>query len=112
MNTNKEFNFKKRERFADTNKHVGEVRKYWRLKSSFDYNFKNWKLDPEISSEFFIKGFNSPNGQDNKVRFSLGTKKKFSNNFVLTFKYMFEKELKTDNPNLNHIVAIRFQIKK
>ncbi len=104
--------YQRRREHVPKNNEIGERRRYWRFKTGLGYNFKNWKLDPEISSEFFIKGFDSPNGQDNKVRFSLGTKKKISNNFALTFKYMFEKELKTDSPNLNHIVAIRFQIKK
>ena len=103
---------KRRERFPDTNKHVGEVRKYWRLKSSFAYNIKNWKLDPKLGVEFFLRSFDHPGGQHNKYRISLGTKKKLSKNHYLVFKYMFEKEYKSWNPNVVHMLSIKYNFKK
>ena len=103
---------KRRERFPDTNKHVGEVRKYWRLKSSFAYNIKNWKLDPKLGVEFFLRSFDHPSGQHNKYRISLGTKKKLSKNHYLVFKYMFEKEYKSWNPNVVHMLSIKYNFKK
>ena len=103
---------KRRERIPNTNKYVGEVRKYWRLKSSFTYNIKNWKFDPKLGIEFFLRPFDHPSGQHNKYRISLGTKKKLSKNQYLVFKYMYEKEYKSWNPNVVHMLSIKYNFKK
>ena len=99
---------RRRETFVNTNKHVGELRKYWRIKTVISYNIKNWKLDPKIGLEFFLRKNNHPSDQYNKYRFSIGTKKKMNKNQSLTIKYMFEKEYKLWNPELMHIIGIKY----
>jgi len=98
----------KREVLANTNKHVSELRKYWRLKTSVSYNIKNWKLDPNMGVEFFVRGVNHPTDQYNKYRISLGTKYKINKNQNIRFKYMFEKQYKGWNPDLIHALSIQY----
>lgn len=98
----------KREVLANTNKHVNELIKYWRLKTSVSYNIKDWKLDPNIGVEFFVRGVNHPTDQYNKYRISLGTKYKINKNQNIRFKYMFEKQYKGWNPEVIHIASIQY----
>jgi hypothetical protein len=99
---------RRRETFSNTNKYVGELRKYWRIKTNISYNIKNWKLDPKFGLEFFLRSNKHPTDQYNKYRISIGTKKKINKNQYITFKYMFEKQYKQWNPEVMHLIGIKF----
>ncbi len=99
---------RRRETFTNTNKYVGELRKYWRIKTLLSYNVKNWKLDPKVGIEFFLRNINHPPGQYNRYRISIGTKKKINQNQYITFKYMFEKQYKQWNPEVMHVFGIKY----
>tara|TARA_B100000900_G_scaffold410098_1_gene427222 strand:- start:1645 stop:2316 length:672 start_codon:yes stop_codon:yes gene_type:complete len=99
---------RRRETFTNTNKYVGELRKYWRIKTLLSYDVKNWKLDPKVGIEFFLRNINHPPGQYNRYRISIGTKKKINQNQYITFKYMFEKQYKQWNPEVMHVFGIKY----
>ena len=99
---------RRRETFVNTNKHVGELRKYWRLKTVFSYNIKDWKLDPRVGLEFFLRTNNHPSDQHNKYRVLIGTKKKINKNQNLTIKYMLEKQYRLWNPEVMHVIGIKY----
>lgn len=103
---------RRRETFSNTNKYVGDLIKYWRIKTDLSYNIKNWKLDPKIGLEFFLRSNKHPTDQYNKYRISIGTKKKINKNQYITFKYMFEKQYKQWNPELMHVFGIKYNYAK
>lgn len=81
----------------------------WRYKLSSRYNIPNWELDPRLGIEFFmLDEFYSSRAYD-KFRFSLGSKKRFSNTSSLSFKYMYEKEVGVTEPASYHILSLRFE---
>lgn len=81
----------------------------WRYKLSSRYNFPNWELDPRLGIEFFmLDEFYSSRAYD-KFRFSLGSKKRFSNTSSLSFKYLYEKEVGVTEPASYHILSLRFE---
>ena len=81
----------------------------WRYKLSSRYNIPNWELDPRLGIEFFmLDEFYSSRAYD-KFRFSLGSKKRFSNTSSLSFKYLYEKEVGVTEPETYHILSLRFE---
>ena len=99
---------KRRELVPRTNKHVSDFRKYWRIKTDITYNFKNWKLDPKISTELFLKSIKHAPSHHNKFRISIGTKYKLNKKHDFIIKYLFEKQLKSWNPNVIHAIALKY----
>lgn len=99
---------RRRENFFNTNKYVGELRKFWRFKTTLSYNIADWKFDPKFGIEFFLRGNNHPTDQFNKYRISIGTKKKVNKKQSISFKYMFEKQYKSWNPEVFHVLAIKY----
>ena len=115
IGSNRRFNLKykfqyqrRRENFFNTNKFIGELRKFWRFKTTFSYNITDWKLDPKLGIEFFIRGNNHPTDQFNKYRISIGTQKKVNKKQSISFKYMYEKQYKSWNPEVFHVLAIKY----
>ena len=81
----------------------------WRYKISSRYNIPNWELDPRFSIEFFmLEEFYSAKAYD-KLRLSIGSKKRFSNTSALSFKYLFEKEVGIIEPVSYHILSLRYE---
>ena len=99
---------RRRENFFNTNKFIGELRKFWRFKTTLSYNIADWKLDPKLGIEFFIRGNNHPTDQFNKYRISIGTQKKVNKKQSISFKYMYEKQYKSWNPEVFHVLAIKY----
>lgn len=100
----------RRQLLSNTNKHIGEHLMYLRQKTDIGYNIKDWKLDPKLSFEWFspIPARGQPQGQNYKYRFSLSTKYKLKGPQELNFKYMFEGEAKSWNPELVHIFDVNY----
>jgi hypothetical protein len=81
----------------------------WRYKLSSRYNIPNWELDPRLSIEFFmLDEFYSTEAYD-KFRFSISSKKRFTNTSSLSFKYLYEKEVGVIEPASYHILSLRFE---
>ncbi len=101
----------KKELFWATNYFVGDVTRYWRLKTTLDYNFKKWKLDPKVSVEFFLRPISYNRDQYNKYRLSLETGRKFGTQHHLDIKYTYEREMRSFNPEVLHIVQLKYTYK-
>ena len=74
------------------------------------YNIKAWKLDPKFSFEWFspIPDRGQPQGQNYKYRLSLSTKYKLKGPQELNLRYMFEREVKSWNPEVVHIIDVNY----
>lgn len=80
-----------------------------RFKGTINYNFKNWKLDPKLSSEIFNRfEKNDPYNGFNKYRISVGTNYKLKNIGELNLSYLFEKEFDVLNPQMVHIISLKY----
>ncbi|WP_341227581.1 DUF2490 domain-containing protein [uncultured Arcticibacterium sp.] len=77
-----------------------------RLKLSLDYNFKNWKLDPELSGEVF-----SPlnESQIDKYRLTLGTSYKIGQNGKIKAFYGFENTTNSESLKHSDIIGLNFK---
>lgn len=81
----------------------------FRTKISFGYNFKKWKLDPEISYESFVHWeIGVPNGLV-KYRLRLDTDYKVNKHIRLSFFYFREKFTNYFQPEVNHILGAKFK---
>ncbi|MDV7186362.1 DUF2490 domain-containing protein [Lutibacter sp. TH_r2] len=105
-------NFKLKYRLRYQNKNELGVDDYdnqhFRFKTSVEYNFKNWKLDPEISGEIYNhleKG--EENGFD-KYRLTIGTEYKIKNAGAIGLFYRLEKELNQTNPETTNIIGLKY----
>lgn len=98
----------RRELFWATNYFVGDVGRYWRLKTTLDYNFKKWKLDPKVSVEFFLRPINYNRGQYNKYRLSLETGRKLGTQHHISIKYTYEREMRRFNPEVVHLIQLKY----
>lgn len=75
------------------------------------YNFKKWKLDPEIWFElFFHDELGALNGFT-KYRVGIKTSYDFDKNNAISLKYFLEMETKYYNPKQAHIIVLSYQYK-
>ena len=83
--------------------------RYLRLKVETKYNFKNWKLDPEVSIEFFNNQdkFGQQNGFD-QVPLTAGTSYKMGSLGKLGVYYRMERELGLSYPKTTNIIQIKY----
>ncbi|MBO72057.1 MAG: hypothetical protein CMD35_00435 [Flavobacteriales bacterium] len=87
---------------------ICETRNYWRLKSGVKYKIKNWKYDPYFSSEIFLPTNKREKQLNNRYRLAIGTDIKISKRQKLRVRYMFEREIKSWNPEANSIFQIKY----
>lgn len=66
-------------------------KKYFRYKLSIAKDFKNWKLDPKLNFEFFLRDKSYADIYD-KIRVSFGTKYKFNNNNSINVGYFYDND--------------------
>ncbi len=78
-----------------------------RFMAEVKYNIKNWKLDPQFSSEIF-NNFSNDEGF-NKLRFTLETDYKIKNIGELGVFYRMEHELIGLYPKTTHIAGFTYQ---
>ena len=78
-----------------------------RFKFGADYKFKNWKLDPEFSSEIFNRV--RPSDGFEKIRFTLGTTYKTKNMGDFSAFYRLEKELTDQSPKTTNIAGLKYR---
>lgn len=90
-----------------------EDRNFWRLKFDSEYNIKNWKYDPRIGFEIFLRDEINFNENYERYRVYLGTKFNLKKRKSLSIRYIMQKHLTNQNPTL-HILRIsyNYEIKK
>ena len=110
------FSFRNRLRYQQQNQ-LGRSRleedytsRYYRWKSAIIYNIRNWKLDPEITTEFF---YHSQLGQLSgllgfKYRLVFETKYRINKSQQINFRMLTEKELQIFNPQRNNVIEIKY----
>ena len=87
-----------------------QIKKYWRKKFEFSYNFKNWKLDPKLGCEFFMKNnFLMPKNYK-KYRIFFGTRFSGREFGKIDVKYLLEKGVKSASSNPVHVMKIGYII--
>jgi long-subunit fatty acid transport protein len=83
--------------------------KHLRLKLKLDYNIKNWKFDPEFSSEIFRAVGNESTKNFNKVRFTIGTDYKLHKKHSISIFYGLEKDLNETYPKATYLVGVGYK---
>lgn len=79
-----------------------------RLLAGLRYDFRKWKLDPELSAEIFhVSERNEDEGFD-KFRLTFGTSYKFKKAGRLGLYYRYEKELNKSNPRVTDILRVKY----
>jgi hypothetical protein len=109
------FDLKYRLRYSNSNE-MGISRidgdipeKYFRLKTSIDYNIKKWKFDPEFSGEIFNKHIK--NGQSNGfdfIRLSIGTSYKAKAYGKIGVYYRIKKEISAFYPKTTYSTVLKY----
>lgn len=66
-------------------------KKHFRYKLSLSKDFKNWKLDPKVNFEFFLRDKSYANIYD-KLRISIGTKYKFNKKNSINVGYFYDND--------------------
>ena len=112
----KNFNFRFRVQFQKKIQNKidnPEYRNFWRLKLDSEYNIKNWKYDPRIGFEIFLRDEINFNENYEKYRVYFGTKFNLKKRKSLSIRYIMQKYLTNQNPTL-HILRIsyNYEIKK
>lgn len=79
-----------------------------RFKTSFEYNFSNWKLDPEISAEIFNRFGNEVDNEFSKYRLTLGTEYKLKKMGTIGVFFRLEKELNEELPKTTNIIGLKY----
>jgi len=82
--------------------------KHLRLKVGVEYNIKNWKLDPEFSSEIFTHFQKKEINGFDKFRITIGTKYKTKSIGKFGIFYRMERELNTPYPQTTNIIGFKY----
>ena len=80
-----------------------------RFKTALKYNIKNWKLDPEFSTEIFNRY--EKNGQSNgfdQFRFTAGTSYKLKSIGKIGLYYRIDQEISSFYPKTTNIVLLNY----
>ncbi len=79
-----------------------------RIRTTLNYNIKNWQLDPKLAGElFFHTQFGDPFAYT-KYRISFGTDYRIKKRHEIGLLYRFEKEVNTARPELSHILGLGY----
>ena len=87
-----------------------QIKKYWRKKIEFSYNFKNWKLDPKLGCEFFMKNNFLMHKDYKKYRIFFGTRFSGKEFGKIDVKYLLEKGVKSASSAPVHVLKIGYII--
>lgn len=85
-----------------------EAKQNLRFKTSLEYNFKDWKLDPKFSAEIFNRFQADEDNGFSKYRLTLGTDYKIKNFGELGIYYRYERDLNEDYPDVNNILGLKY----
>jgi hypothetical protein len=80
-----------------------------RIKTTTVYNFRKWKLDPELSAEIFSRvEKNGDNNGFDKFRIGLGTSYNLKKIGKFSLFYFYENEFNVTNPELLNIIRFKY----
>lgn len=100
--------YQNRDELGVTNENGDFADQYIRLKVGTEYDFKKWKLDPQLSAEIFHHSERNEEDGFNKFRLTFGTDYKFKKAGKIGIYYRYEKEINTSNPRSTDILRIRY----
>ncbi|MFK8037464.1 MAG: DUF2490 domain-containing protein [Crocinitomicaceae bacterium] len=84
-----------------------DIDKVIRLKVGVKYNIKNWKIDPNFSTEIF-SDLTQSTDRFEKMRFTLGSDYSFNKRNEIGFFYRIEKELNASYPKTTYIIGLNY----
>jgi hypothetical protein len=94
-------------RFGNTERYEPDFDNALRIKSTLKYNIDNFKIDPQIESEWY---YNVNSGKDGrqyvKYRFAIGVNINLPNSHELSIKYRYDYEFNISNPGRFHTLSI------
>ena len=79
-----------------------------RLKIGTEYNFRKWKLDPQLSAEIFHQNARNEDEGFDKFRVTFGTEYKFKKWGRLGVFYRYEREINKTNPASTDIIRLQY----
>lgn len=79
-----------------------------RLRVGAGYNIKNWKFDPEISTEIFRHFEKEQESQFNRIRVTVGTDYDFKKIGSISLFYRMERELNELYPKTTNIIGLSY----
>ena len=79
-----------------------------RLKIGTEYNFRKWKLDPQLSAEIFHENNRNEEEGFDKFRVTFGTEYKLKKWGRLGLYYRYEQEINKTNPAKTDIIRIKY----
>ncbi len=100
--------YQNKDELGVTNENGDFADQYIRLKVGTEYDFKKWKLDPQLSAEIFHHSEKNEEAGFNKFRVTFGTDYKFKNAGKIGVYYRYEKEINADDPKSTDILRIRY----
>lgn len=79
-----------------------------RLKIGTEYNFRKWKLDPQLSGEIFHENDRNEDEGFDKFRVTFGTEYKFKKWGRIGLFYRYEREINKTNPASTDIIRVQY----
>jgi long-subunit fatty acid transport protein len=108
LNLNARLRYQTRDELGVSNAEGDFANHYVRLKLGAVYDFRSWKLDPQISTEVFHHSQKNEEYGFNKFRVSLGTEYSFNNWGKLGLFYRYEHEINAEEPRTTDIIRIQY----
>ena len=108
LGLNYRFRYQTRDELGVTNENGDFADHTLRLKIGSEYNFRKWKLDPQLSAEIFHHSERNKEDGFDKFRITFGTEYKFKKAGRLGLFYRFEKEINKTNPASTDIIRIQY----
>ncbi|MGH1335232.1 MAG: DUF2490 domain-containing protein [Aureispira sp.] len=96
-------------RYFDGEAELWEQEQTLRNRISLGYNFKKWKLDPEITAGIFFPLEQADNQGFSRLRLGLGTKYKINKHHLLKFRLIYQQSLGITTTERDFILAIIYQ---
>tara|TARA_B100000508_G_scaffold137355_1_gene131629 strand:- start:153522 stop:154214 length:693 start_codon:yes stop_codon:yes gene_type:complete len=94
-------------RFGGSARYEPDFDNAFRVKTTLKYNIDNFKIDPQLESEWY---YNINNGQDGKqfvkYRFAFGIDINLPDDHEISVKYRYDYEFNIGNPGRFHILSI------
>lgn len=88
-----------------------ELEQVLRNRITLSYNFRKWKLDPEIRAEIFYPLDQSEHQGFNGLRLGLGTSYKINKHHILKFRFLYEQSLGLEYTQRDFILVLLYKYK-
>lgn len=108
LGLNYRLRYQTRDELGVSNEQGDFADQYFRLKIGTKYDFRKWKLDPQLSAEIFHHSEKTEVNEFNKFRVTFGTEYKFDKWGRIGVFYRYEQEINTQNPRSTDIIRIQY----